>query len=822
MKNRGLSTVFISIILTSILAITLFIITIYAIIIPSFEKNLLEGKKEMLVELTNTAISLLDEYNRSFEDSVVSLKEAQDRAMKNIGQIRYGEEAKDYFWITDMKPVMIMHPYRKDLNNRSLNNYTDPNGKRLFVEAARLVRQEQEGFFTYMWQWKDDSTKIVDKLSYVKGYEPWGWVIGTGIYIEDVKAEMNLMERKLLRITILVSCLIIAVFFFIIRQTYRMEAKRSEAEEDLKVSQLKYRSLVEASTEGTLMIVGEEIIYHNRKFVSMLDNSEESSVSEKFNDHFKITWEDILSRLPEQGVSANFETSLVKERMTIKDVILTVSKVEFNEQDGYIVIVKDISASQKLKEATDFLAEDLQLSLMMMNQPIKHFIKPMLKCSLGTTITEAAQMMSKKDQNIVFVESEGHLLGVVNDSDIRQRFVSKDLPADTVVSGIMTSPVRSISESVLLYEAMLVFNEQNLSHLAIEDSKGDYIGMISYEDVLNHQRNTLNFILKEIEKTESTEQIYRIYQRVPVLVDAMLNSGAKIQNITRIISSIADAITSRVIDLLMEEIGPPPCKFAFIALGSEGRMEQTLATDQDNAIIIENLETDKLENAKSYFLNLGQKVNKDLDYIGYNYCKGEVMARNPKYTVSLDEWENTFRHWIVDSDAQSVIDASIFFDFRLVYGDENMVHLLRQYVNDLIGKKHAFSLYLAASVIDFRSPYDLNSFDVKQVLLPFINFAKIYALNKGVAETNSLKRLEALMNEAVITKSMFEELVLSYNFLMSLRFRSQVKAIHSHENPGNQVDGKQLTDIEKATLKKIFSELTDIKTKLSFDFKGSA
>lgn len=822
MKHKGLSTIFISIILTSILAIALFVITIYALIIPSFEENLMEGKKEMLVELTNTAWSLLNEHHQDFEDSIVTLEQAQEGARNDIEQIRYGDEGKDYFWITDMEPVMIMHPYRKDLNNQSLNDYTDPNGKRLFVEAAALVKKEQQGFFTYMWQWKDDSTKIVDKLSYVKGYEPWGWVIGTGIYIEDVKAEMKTMERKLLRITILVTFLIIIIFLYIIRQSYIIERKRSSAEEDLRISRQKYKSLVEASTEGTLMIVGEEVIFYNKKLAAILDAGDSPLESLKFNEHFKLKWEDIIARLSEENKSLSVETSLIKDNRSTKDVVLTVSKVKFNDQDGYIVIVKDISLSQKLREAGDFLTQDLQLSLMMMNQPIKHFIKPLVKCNLEATVSEAAIMMTKKNQKIIFVEKDDKILGVINDKDIRERFVTKELKTDATVSSIMTAPVQSIPDSVLLYEAMLVFNEKKLSHLAAEDSKGDFIGAISYEDVLNHQRNTLSYILKEIERTESTDQLYRIYQRLPVLVDAMLNSGSKTQNITRIISSVADAITIRVIELVMEDIGPAPCRFAFIAMGSEGRMEQTLATDQDNAIIIENLASGELEKAKSYFLKLGQKVNKDLDYIGYNYCIGNVMAKNPRYCVSLDEWKQTYSQWITRSDPQSVIDASIFFDFRLVYGDDILVLPLRAHVNELIEQYPAFSYHLALSIIDYKTPGDLNSFDVKQVLLPFISFAKIYALKEHLPETNSLKRLDALLQQGAIKQSIYDELILSYNFLMSLRFRFQAKAIFRHENPDNQIDGEQLTDIEKATLKKIFSELSVIKTKLSFDFKGSA
>ena len=132
---------------------------------------MLDGKREMIKELTNSAWSVLDEFEKEVTDSLLTLVEAQQQAITRIENMRYGDERKDYFWITDMNPTMIMHPYRRDLNNTDLSNYQDPTEKKLFVEFKNLVELNSQGYVDYMWQWKDDSTKIVPKLSFVKGFK---------------------------------------------------------------------------------------------------------------------------------------------------------------------------------------------------------------------------------------------------------------------------------------------------------------------------------------------------------------------------------------------------------------------------------------------------------------------------------------------------------------------------------------------------------------------------------------------------------------------------------------------------------------------------
>jgi CBS domain-containing protein len=398
----------------------------------------------------------------------------------------------------------------------------------------------------------------------------------------------------------------------------------------------------------------------------------------------------------------------------------------------------------------------------------------------------------------------------------------------------MTSPVKSISEYALLYEAILKFKNTDISHLATRNENGIITGVISYEEITGMQQNSVSYLIKEIEISENIEQLRKIHTRVPVLVNALLESGDKTQNITRIITSISDTIAYRIISLAVEDLGDPPCSFAFMVMGSEGRMEQTLSTDQDNAIVFDNVKSGKLEETRVYFQKLGQRISQNLHDVGYKLCDGDIMASNPKWVQPLSVWKEYFSNWINSSDPQSILDASIFFDFRCVYGKKGFVNKLRQHVNKAIDSKSVFFYHLAQSVVKFKPPLSFTgkiisknqsgdhiNLDIKKIIFPIVGFIRLYALYNKLDETNTLERLRQLHLKDVITKSMYDELVLSYNYLMHLRFRFQAKNILENLPPDNIIDINKLTQIEVTTLKKIFGEMSDLQTKLNFDFKGS-
>jgi signal transduction histidine kinase len=238
----------IKLIVPSLLAVVLFAITIFGIALPNAQKNLLDQKKEMIVSLTQTAWNVLSYYDQLVKSGELPLETAKERTIKVIKYLRYGEVEKDYFWINDLQPKMIMHPYRSDLDGQDLSTFTDPKGKRLFIEFVNEVKKKGGGFVPYVWQWKDDPTRLVPKLSYVKLFQPWGWIIGTGVYLEDVDEEMRQITRKLLLISLGILFLIILLSGYIIGRGLKENRRRRTAEKALEEYQHHLEELVERRT----------------------------------------------------------------------------------------------------------------------------------------------------------------------------------------------------------------------------------------------------------------------------------------------------------------------------------------------------------------------------------------------------------------------------------------------------------------------------------------------------------------------------------------------------------------------------------------------
>jgi CheY-like chemotaxis protein len=174
-----------------------FVLVIFLVVLPFVESRLMDQKRLQIKELVNTVHADLAHHAAPKTVALLGLKGAQQHAIEHVRSLRYGPEEKDYFWINDMQPHMLMHPYRADLEGQDISGFADPAGKHLFVEAVQLVVESGAGYIEYRWQWKDDSTRVVPKISYVRGFEPWGWVIGSGIYIEDVRAELASTRRIL-------------------------------------------------------------------------------------------------------------------------------------------------------------------------------------------------------------------------------------------------------------------------------------------------------------------------------------------------------------------------------------------------------------------------------------------------------------------------------------------------------------------------------------------------------------------------------------------------------------------------------------------------
>ena len=236
-----------------LLSMFLFIGTFFGYILPKVEAHLMDRKREMIHALSESAMSSIRYYAELAEKKSITVQEAKHQAAAHLRRLRYGPEGKDYFWINDTHPTMIMHPYRPDLEGKDVTDTKDPAGMKLFQAFLETVKETGGGYVRYHWQWQDEPTRIFSKISYVQEYRPWHWVIGTGVYVEDVRAQIATITKRMTFIFLGILAIISMLSVYIIWQGAAGEAHRLEMEESLRKSENKYRLLAETAREIILL-----------------------------------------------------------------------------------------------------------------------------------------------------------------------------------------------------------------------------------------------------------------------------------------------------------------------------------------------------------------------------------------------------------------------------------------------------------------------------------------------------------------------------------------------------------------------------------------
>ncbi|MCI5209554.1 MAG: hypothetical protein D3910_12370 [Candidatus Electrothrix sp. ATG2] len=239
----------IRIIFPSVLTILLFAVTLFGIALPVFKNNLLAQKKSLISSEVETVLSLLQHYEQLVHSGELSLEAGQKLAINQIRELRYGVEGKGYFWINNTQPVMIMHPRFSQMEGKELSKFTDSEGRYLFREFTALAEEENGGYIQYYWKWQEDSERIIPKLSYVKIFKPWGWIIGTGIFFEDIKEEIARLTKGLLCISVAIVTVTLFLSGYIIINSLKEMNKRLAAEKELNQYKEELEELVEQRTE---------------------------------------------------------------------------------------------------------------------------------------------------------------------------------------------------------------------------------------------------------------------------------------------------------------------------------------------------------------------------------------------------------------------------------------------------------------------------------------------------------------------------------------------------------------------------------------------
>ncbi len=461
----------------------------------------------------------------------------------------------------------------------------------------------------------------------------------------------------------------------------------------------------------------------------------------------------------------------------------------------------------------------------------------LLSCPAAMSIRDAAGKMTEENTGYLLVQNDqGSFQGIITDEDLRKRVVATDFSKDATVSEIMSAPLITLPEDAQLFEAYLLMVQKGISHLPVSNDNDDISGMLNYRRIITEQSRSSYFLIQEINHASSPDQLINIHSRLPGLLFEPIKNGAQPETLTSLITKVADAVLEKIVGFAVDKAGPPPCRFAFVVMGSEGRNEQTLKTDQDNAIIYEDPEDDQQrELASRYFLDLAADICGWLDQAGFDFCEGNNMAQNPDWCQPLSVWKDYFARWIDAETPEVLLYSSIFFDFRWAWGSRELTAELSDFLYASLDKWTGFFFkYMAENALNIRPPLGFfrnivvqskgeqkDTFDIKRAMMPIIDFARLYALKHGIRETNTLERLEKIRDKRVLTKEEYEDIVQSYQYLMNLRFIRQITAIAEEGGRAdNFINPKNLTRIDQTMLKEIFKRIEGIQQKMSMDFTG--
>lgn len=445
------------------------------------------------------------------------------------------------------------------------------------------------------------------------------------------------------------------------------------------------------------------------------------------------------------------------------------------------------------------------------------------------SIRAAAQEMSRENVSSILVVSAGGLVGIVTDKDLRQRVLVEGLDPGLPIEKVMTEHPMSIPADADVDSALLMMMRKNYHHLPIVDN-GRPLGLVTAGDILRAQSEHPLRLVRDIYKKNSIEELLELSERLPSLFERMVNLGRGVGQIGRMVTHITDAFTVRLIQLAEKKLGPPPMAFAWVVFGSQAREEQTAKTDQDNGII---LERDAVDDEDRYFSKLSELVCDGLDQLGYVYCPGEVMALNVKWRVSLTKWKRYFTKWTEEPNPKSVMHSNIFFDIRCVHGECSLVEELQEHVTVLCKDNRIFLRFMASNALGRRPPLGffrrfVQEHDGSQSeglnlkhrgIVPITDLVRIRALEAGVSEANTFRRIEQAVAAGVMNENDASSLRDALILINRIRISHQSAQMAAGEKPTNFVPPEQLSPLMRRNLKAAFMLVIEAQSALELRYQ---
>ncbi len=452
-----------------------------------------------------------------------------------------------------------------------------------------------------------------------------------------------------------------------------------------------------------------------------------------------------------------------------------------------------------------------------------------LACAPQTPLAEALQRMHDAHVgSVLVVDAGGAPQGILTRHDILGRVTLPQLPLNTAVSQVMSAPVLSLSSSHTLQDAALLMSQHGVRHVPVTEG-GRVVNIVSERDLFALQRLSLKQLGMGLRAAPDVATIQTLAPRIHDLARQLLGQGVQARQITEIISHLNDLLTQRLVTLVAQQRGVDLGRACWLAFGSEGRAEQTVATDQDNGLVFDSATPDA---ERAHWLAFGQAVNEALAACGYPLCKGGVMAGLAACCLSAAEWRQRFEHWIDHGAPEDLLNASIYFDLRPLAGNTALAAPLQQVLRTAPAVVPRFLKQMAdnalhrAVPLNWRGAIDAESRDGQELLdlklhgtAIFVDAARLFALARGLPQQNTRARFEAAAPLMGAPAQESQAWVAAFEFLQMQRLQVQLdsSAAGAAANP-NQINLRTLNDIDRRVLKEAMRVARGLQQRLALDY----
>jgi CBS domain-containing protein len=448
-----------------------------------------------------------------------------------------------------------------------------------------------------------------------------------------------------------------------------------------------------------------------------------------------------------------------------------------------------------------------------------------VSCTPDTPLGEVVKAMhAQRVGSIVVIDPSRRPVGIFTTTDLLERVALPQTAPDTPIAKLMSPSPVQLEEEAPLVEAAVAMARRGIRHVVVTRD-GRLSGVLSERDLFALQRASLRRATERIHTAESVPSLAEAADEIRQLTRRLLGQGIDAEHATQVTSALNDALSQRLIALAARR-HPLPARWCWLALGSEGRLEQTLATDQDNALVFAG------EADTRALLAFADEVNRGLAAGGFPLCKGDIMARNPRWCLPLEEWRGVFSGWIRAPQPEALLNAAIFFDFRPIAGDASLAGELREAVTAQAQASPAFLRAMAGNTLRVAPPLGLvrdfvvadgdefpGTLDLKGMgARPFVDAARVWALARGLAATGTAPRLRAAAEAGALPREEAEAGVGAFHYIQNLRLRRQYLEGPLPPGAENRIDPERLNEIDRRILKAAFRQAALLQDRLRMDY----